>query len=115
MKVSEVLQAALDNHYCNGDVFHQTKAEFMCHAVHYLLAEKGYNSYTRSDAPGYKDTIKVIEDELCGAFTLHSHLLETNNRYKSLKERYGADAPSCFKIRQKFWKDLIAKLVAEDK
>lgn len=115
MKVSEILQQALDNHYCNGTENYRNKGEFMCHAVHFLFAEQGYNSCNRHLASGFTETKKTIEEAICGQFTLHSHLLGTNKRYRQYKRRYHPNTPACYKIRRQFWTDLIAKLVAEGK
>lgn len=110
MKASEVIQAALDNHYRITSHDYE-KEMFMCHAIYRLIQRRDCVYYIQAvdiAEPVIKLFMPLINvvDTDC----LTQMLRNTNKRYNYLANRYGDMTPACIKVRIEFWKDLIHDL-----
>jgi hypothetical protein len=114
MKASEIIQAALDNHYCNmydptkpKNGYDENKSEFMCHALtDYMM------TLPVKDCPSHLEITQsfmvLFESRETG--TLASYLRKTDKKYASYKERYGHGSMACHKMRLEWWNAHIAEL-----
>ena len=110
MKASEVIQAALDNHY-RTERYSQLKHEFMCHAIEeYIQTKRGIDIFKAMNEVGEvtRYFMPLFEEYNTGVLT--NYLKYTNKRYAYYVVRFGQFTPFCVKVRVKFWRDLIADL-----
>lgn len=109
MKASEVIQAALDNHYrtkrCGGGF------EFMCHAIEeHFKQTMGVSSYHALEKASEVTCHFMPLFEKHDTMVLTNYLRFTNKRYAYYVKRFGQFTPFCVKVRVKFWRDLIGEL-----
>lgn len=107
MKLSEVFQLALDNHYVADDYGVEKGSTYMCHALDRLKwYNVGISSGLISQAQNH------IEDLLrpSHCIALHTHLCRTSSLYKSYTARWGFSSKACFNQRVKFWNNVISDL-----
>lgn len=110
MKLSELFQYALDNHYTRDEfikVRSNKESVYMCLALENCqTSNKNIESALISKA---KDHIMhMLQPYFC--ITLDTLLGRTSKLYKSYRLRWGFESKACFKIRVNFWKEVIANL-----
>lgn len=110
MKASEVIQAALDNHY-RTDRSDFAKHDFMCHAIEEYLNKKcGLEVFRAYEEAGKakQHFMPLIKSKDTSVLT--TYLKYTDKRYAYYVTRFGEFTPFCVKMRVKFWNELIAEL-----
>lgn len=109
MKASEVIQAALDNHYRQDKANEDDKETFMCHAIARFIEKRDCVTYDIAVELSHEYTrffMPLIETQNTNC--LHNYLKRTSRRYKQYSTN---DYTSfCIKMRANFWCDLIAEL-----
>ena len=107
MKLSEVFQLALDNHYAADDSKIHTHSVYMCHALDRLKALNGAVSVDMI-AKAHNHIEILLRPSQCIA--LDTHLVRNSNLYKSYRARWGFHSRACFNQRVKFWNNVISYL-----
>lgn len=111
MKDSEIIQAALDNHYATKKGQWE-KREFMCHAIEDVV----YNDARSMFSVEASKVVDRVTDYFMPMLLTHHRRCLTNyfrgidKKYNSLAERFGNFSPFCVKTRVQFWENLIAEL-----
>lgn len=111
MKASEVIQAALDNHYQVTKKNADNREYFMCHAIGKFLKER--DGLTFGDAYANAQVIAQSFLPLLHAnntSVLTNYLKRVNKRYKYYSTRFSDNCPYCIRVRVEFWKHHIAEL-----
>lgn len=109
MKLSELFQYALDNHYTRDEfikVRSNKESVYMCLALENCQTSKNIESALILKA---KDHVQAILQPYC-CITLDTLLGRTSKLYKSYRVRWGFESKACFKMRVKFWEAVIEDL-----
>lgn len=102
MKISEVIQLALDTNYVRDYDVNRKNDVYMCHAV----AKLNVPPNTQVATLQYIDSLLFPMN----CITLGVFLARSNKLYNSYDKRFGFNSKVCFNMRVKFWKDTILKL-----
>lgn len=111
MKASEVIQAALDNHYQVTPKNVDRREYFMCHAITKFLKERDGltfgQAYTDAQVIG-QSFLPLLHRNNTSVLT--NYLKRVNKRYKYYSTRFNDNTPFCIGVRVEFWKNHIAEL-----
>ena len=119
MKASEIIRAALENHYSRGvrsDYKEENKtAPFMCHAVEFQVTgdmmDYNHPDFHKVEEVNQTFMVKIVEARKT---TLCDFLNHTDDAYhKAYTETGTHHAVECFDIRVKWWNAHIDELEAK--
>lgn len=111
MKASEVIQAALDNHYQVTPKNADSREYFMCHAIVAFMKKRdnlNFGSAYQNAQVITQTFMPLLQSNNTSVLT--NYLKRVNKRYAYYSTRFNDNTPYCIRMRVEFWKNHIAEL-----